>query len=163
MEFLFEFFVIFAVLKILIIRKVLPELVRFELKAFKFFLLLMFCVSFLRILYVSVAGKSPVNIHLFDFYSLFFVFWEDMFFVFPSIFFYHLTKNRYLVAFLMLISSIIFAMGHLYQGTTASLILTSYVPIAFYFGRKYGLGTVMACHVTYDVLTYLTFHVINLL
>jgi membrane protease YdiL (CAAX protease family) len=138
-------------------RKAFPELVRLDFKAFRSFLLLMFYVAVLRTVYVLVTGKNPINLDLFDFPLLFFVFWEDMFFVFPSLFLYHLTKNKYLVAPVMLVSSIIFAIGHLYQGVMAPLILLGYVPAMFYFGRKYGFGTVMACHVAYDVLTYLTF------
>jgi len=157
LEFLFDFFVIFAILKIVVAIKAFPELVRFDFKAFRSFLLLMLYTAVLRTLYVLATGKNPINLDLFDFPLLFFVFWEDMFFVFPSLLLYHLTKNKYLVAPVMLVSSIIFAIGHLYQGVMAPIILLGYVPAMFYFGRKYGLGTVMACHVAYDVLTYLTF------
>jgi hypothetical protein len=147
---------------ILLARKVFPELVCFKPKAFAYFLIFMALLTGLRFFHFWVTGVNPMSLELFNFLRLFLVFWEDMFFVFPSLLLYHLTRNKHLTAPIMIISSIIFSMGHVYQGVDWALILLGYVPMAMYFARRHGLGTVMVCHVTYDVLTYLCYYLISL-
>ena len=150
-------FVVIAIMLIFLARKHKPELVALSFPAYFSFLKVMAMISFIRIFtFMVYKGEPSVSIDLFNFPSLFLVFWEDMFFVFPSLLLYSLTKNKYLTAPVMLVSSVIFASGHIYQSVPWALILLGYVPLMFYFGRKYGLGTVMASHVTYDVVTYLT-------
>jgi hypothetical protein len=55
----------------------------------------------------------------------------------------------------MLISSLSFAAGHVYQSWTWAAIQLGYVPLMFSIARKHGLGTIMAGHVTYDLISYL--------
>lgn len=155
-------FVLIAVFMIFLARKVFPDLVRFEPKAFGSFLVTMALITVLRVFHVTITGLRPMNLDLFNLPSLFLVFWEDMLFVFPSLLLYHLTKNKYLVAPVAVVSSLLFSIGHIYQSVEWALILLAYVPAMLYFAKKHGLGTVMVCHVTYDVLTYLTFYVISL-
>lgn len=144
-------------------RKVFPDLVKFEPKAYGSFLVPMALITFIRVFSFLLTKNEPIeSLDLFYFPSLFLVFWEDMFFVFPSLLLYFLTKNKLLVAPVMLISSLIFSLGHVYQSVEWALLLLAYVPVMFYFARKHGLGTVMVAHVTYDVVTYLTFYILSL-
>lgn len=46
-----------------------------------------------------------------------------------------------------------FGLGHVYQGLGAAAALSLYVPYTFWAGKKYGFGTVMICHVLYDLAT----------
>jgi hypothetical protein len=152
-----------AVAMIILCRRIFPDIVRFDLKAYRNFLLLCLIGVAIKIFSIVVLGRRPsVSPDLFQWPLLFFVFWEDMFFVFPSILLYTLTKNKYLVALLILVSSVIFSLGHVYQGIDWALFLLAYVPIMFFVGRKHGLGTVMAGHVTYDVLNYLIIYMASL-
>ncbi len=156
-------FILLAVVMIFLCRKVAPDLIRFEKSAYLSFLVTMVLVTAARLFSFVVLGNSPkISPDLFYLPSLFLVFWEDMFFVFPSILIYHFTKNRYLVAPVMLLSSLCFSVGHIYQSVEWAILLLAYVPFMFYLGRKHGLGTVMVAHVTYDVLTYLTIYFVSL-
>jgi len=56
---------------------------------------------------------------------------------------------------MLLITMLSFGMGHLYQGVLPALILCFYVPYSIRCGKKYGFGTVMACHMLYDLVTLL--------
>lgn len=147
---------------IFVARKTYPELMRFDLDAFIYFLFVMFMIASFRVYSVNVLGSPRLSVDMFNLPSLFLVFWEDMFFVFPSLLLYSLTKNRYIVAPVMVLSSLAFSIGHLYISTSWALVLLAYVPLMFFFARKKGMLTVMAAHVTYDVLTYLTFYFISL-
>src|SRR4051812_40640784 len=46
-----------------------------------------------------------------------------------------------------------FGLGHMYQGIPSALLLSLYVPISYRLGKKYGFGTVMICHVLFDLIT----------
>ncbi len=50
-----------------------------------------------------------------------------------------------------------FGSGHSYEGLGAVLAMTCYIPFTMNLGKKYGFGTVMLCHIAYDMLTLLTF------
>jgi hypothetical protein len=142
---------------------IFPDIVRFDLKAYRNFLLVFLIFNAVRIFTTFVFGRIPSSaIDLSQFPLLFFVFWEDMLFVFPSILLHTLTRNKYLVALLILVSSVLFSLGHVSQGVDWALISLAYVPIMFFVGRKWGLGTVMAGHVTYDVVTDLVVRLILL-
>lgn len=49
-----------------------------------------------------------------------------------------------------------FGLGHMYQGVTASILLSLYIPASIHFAKKFGFGTVMLCHIAYDLVTILT-------
>lgn len=49
-----------------------------------------------------------------------------------------------------------FGLGHVYQGWIAAFFLSFYVPFTFKKGQEIGFGTVMICHVLYDLATILT-------
>jgi membrane protease YdiL (CAAX protease family) len=63
--------------------------------------------------------------------------------------------SRFLKFLMLVISSLTFAAGHLAYGPVWAGMLLIYVPFLSYrYGKKYGLGTVMVCHVLYDLFTY---------
>jgi len=49
-----------------------------------------------------------------------------------------------------------FGLGHTYQGVIAALALSFYIPFTFKKGQEIGFGTVMLCHMMYDLVTILT-------
>lgn len=53
---------------------------------------------------------------------------------------------------IVVLSSLIFGAGHLYQGYFVAALLSLYPYFVSYkYGKKYGYGTVMLCHITYDL------------
>lgn len=96
--------------------------------------------------------------------ALFGVFWEDacnalalvlmrkMFWNKPCF-----QKLRLPILGLMALS---FGLGHSYEGIGAIFAMTCYVPITMNLSKRYGFGTIMLCHVIYDLLTYLSFRLI---
>lgn len=49
-----------------------------------------------------------------------------------------------------------FGLGHVYQGYLAAFLLSFYIPFTFKKGQEIGFGTVMICHMIYDLVTILT-------
>jgi hypothetical protein len=87
-----------------------------------------------------------------------FVFWEDACFVLPIFLFrrYISDKKKFWIP-LMILSSILFANGHLYQGIYVAA-LTGIYPyfISYRYGSKYGFGSIMVAHILYDFITFYT-------
>lgn len=85
-----------------------------------------------------------------DYSGLMWVWWEDAVFVLPF-FFLRKVFHRYIVFVLWIVSSAVFAYGHLYQGYEV-MALTALYPffISYRYGKKYGMGTVMVAHVLFD-------------
>ena len=108
------------------------------------------------------------------------VFWEDMSFAVPLVllkqlldgdthklvlndgaptgFFSNLWHGKikklvYPAALVVMMAS--FASGHIYQGWYAALLLSLYVPISRAKGLEFGFGTIIACHMLYDLSTIL--------
>ena len=112
----------------------------------------------------SVLGIVP-NTHLPDFLSdwtTFMVFWEDLVIVgsLSGLFYLisRVTKNfkaqTLLRALAIILVSAWFANGHTYQSWFAVAVISLYPYfISYWFSLRYGLGTVMVCHVLYDHIT----------
>mgnify|MGYP000892806728 CR=1 FL=1 len=84
------------------------------------------------------------------------VFWEDVFFGIPLYFIGKHVKNKWTKFSLAVIITILFAMGHGYQGWSGILFASLYPWfISKSYGEKYGFGTVMICHIMYDSFTCL--------
>lgn len=154
-------FALMALLMILMARKEYPDIMFVNKKALMGFVFIMFSVTIFRIIFFNLGVKTDLNINLFYLPNLFLVFWEDMFFTFPALLLYRLTNKPLLVFPLMVLSSVVFAVGHIYQSVDWAITLLAYVPITFFIARKYGLLTVMICHVIYDIVTYLTLYFIS--
>jgi len=84
------------------------------------------------------------------------VFWEDAFFAIPLFYAWkHLRK--WPAIGITIFMSLWFGSGHSYQGVQA-IAITALYPyfISLRHGKKVGFGTVMACHILYDVITFYT-------
>lgn len=88
------------------------------------------------------------------------VFWEDMCHTVPLVILGRMyAKSKwYKWARLPLLAMVMFSFGsgHMYQGVWASCMLSLYIPITMKLGKKYGFGTVMLCHMFYDMATLLS-------
>ena len=89
----------------------------------------------------------------------FLVFWEDMSFALPLVFLKKLIGSKkwlqpiyWLGMATMMLS---FGSGHIYQGLLPALALSLYVPFSVSRGKMYGFGTVVLCHMPYDMSTIL--------
>lgn len=58
---------------------------------------------------------------------------------------------------LLAIVMLSFGSGHIYQGAMSASLIAFYIPLAMKMGKKYGFGTVMICHILYDLSTFLSF------
>lgn len=106
------------------------------------------------------------------------VFWEDMSFAVPLVLLKRfLDSDKHKLVFVnpeeppsfrkqrlknlayyasMAIMMLSFGSGHIYQGWYAAALLSMYVPFSVSRGQKYGFGTVIACHMLYDLSTILS-------
>lgn len=155
-----EILAIYSVLILFIVKMDSPEILRFSLKPFLKFLLIIIALTGLR-LWAFVDMPMPIYKSLPNIESLLLVFWEDVFFVLPLLIMkkYQVEGDKlHKVMFwiVMAISSIFFASGHLYISTEWATILLAYVPLMYSIARKSGLTNVMLGHVIYDVATVLT-------
>ena len=83
------------------------------------------------------------------------VWWEDLLFCVPVFYLSENSKlNKYLKFSLIFAISLLFGLGHGYQGVSGILV-TSLYPyfISTHYAKRYGFGTVMVCHVLYDMIT----------
>jgi hypothetical protein len=84
------------------------------------------------------------------------VFWEDAFYVLP-IFLAHKYLRPLFAWIITIFLSVYFGAGHVYQGLLVAGITMLYPYFLSYkFGKKYGFGTVMVCHILYDYVTFFT-------
>jgi len=147
------------------------EVLRFDLKAIKTFLWCMLGLTFFRFVIFSVAAEfglyiADINQGFMNipFWRLALVFWEDAFFAIPM--YYMIDKWKWkeyiwlpIVGFL----SIRFGIGHMYQFEMAYFAALIIPYLFFYrYGKKYGFGTSMTCHILFDMITIITFKVAHL-
>lgn len=107
------------------------------------------------------AGLSTGNVGLpieisQNLWSIGLVFWEDFFFAVPIYFMMKYMKRRWLAIAITIALSALFASGHMYEGPRA-VFVTFFLPyfVTYQYGKKYGFGTTMCCHVLYDFSTIL--------
>lgn len=128
-------------------RKVLA----FDLPFFKHWFKIITISSAIAIVVRFILGVTPHTPDL-SFGTLLLVGWEDLFFSVLLIYYPQKYLHRYIATPLAIISSLLFASGHLYQGTLWAAITVIYPYfISYRVGRKYGYGTAMALHATYDI------------
>lgn len=130
------------------------ERLQFDLKAFTNFLKIVLIGSSLSIALNTVLGRIPPLLPV-EASSLLFVWWEDV--LFSLLFIYYAEKllPRWAFYIVAVISSVVFGLGHLYQGWLAA-ILVSFYPyfISYKYGKKHGFMTIMVCHVVFDLVIY---------
>lgn len=155
-------FWIIAAFVLLLVKKHDSEAIRFTLKPYLKFLGWVGLVTVFRFFILKMSGVSPDDVYFpFEIEKIpplkfFMVWWEDVMFVLPFVLLSRNNVSKKIQIPLMALASALFAAGHLYQGGLWALITLLYVPIMTHFAKKHGLRTTAACHVTYDVLTYLT-------
>lgn len=90
-------------------------------------------------------------------YHLGLVFWEDFFFAIPIYFIMKKCERRWLRILSISLISLLFGLGHGYQGLHA-IVLMTFMPyfVTYHYGKKYGFGTTMLAHVMYDCTTLFT-------
>lgn len=87
------------------------------------------------------------------------VFWEDLTFAVPLVLISRLISNKWyyrpIYIASMAILMLAFGSGHIYQGLLPALLLSLYVPFSVSRGKSVGFGTVILCHMMYDLSTIL--------
>jgi hypothetical protein len=126
------------------------------------FLAFMAIVTAFRLALHSFHNTPPsteiINI---PFYLFALVPWEDAFYVAPLLYIDEMRQEgrvkEWVWKLLVVISSVTFGLGHAYQGLFG-VLLTSIYPyfVSFKYSKRVGMGTVMVCHVLYDMITYAT-------
>lgn len=134
---------------------------RIELDKVAKFLALMAIITAIRLSLMSYSNSFGNEVLTkIPFWSFGLVFWEDLFYVIPIYYTRYLKDHKYLKYcwYLLIIGlSAHFGIGHLYQGLFAVLITALYPYfISYKYGKDVGFGTVMVCHVLYDMITFLT-------
>lgn len=84
------------------------------------------------------------------------VFWEDMFFAVPMYYLQkYMTKKTWLRRSIIVGLSVLFGLGHTYEGGYQTAVIMSFMPyfVTLRYGKKYGFGTTMCAHVLYDFAT----------
>lgn len=87
------------------------------------------------------------------------VFWEDAVHGMPLVIFQKLIKNvkfnKILYKIALILTMIEFGIGHLYQGFIPAFLLSFYIPFSIGIAKKHGFGTVMICHMLFDISSLL--------
>jgi membrane protease YdiL (CAAX protease family) len=106
------------------------------------------------------GGKSPglANVYPWE-YTL--VWWEDLVFSFPILLAMNKWgRNKWTIS-LAVVLSLLFGSGHIYHGLTGALTTCIYPYfISYRYSKKTSLGTVMVCHVMYDLMLFYSVRVL---
>lgn len=130
-------------------------LMRVELNAIARFLAFMALVTCFRLAMISAFGTSNFTLPSNKFWQLAMVWWEDAVFSIPIYLLSTSTKiNKVVKISLIVIISMLFGLGHTYQGLFG-VAITSLYPyfISTRYAKQHGFGTVMLCHILYDIIT----------
>ena len=87
------------------------------------------------------------------------VFWEDFCHSMPLVILESMFSSKWFMPLriLALVTVMIaFGMGHVYEGVGSAVLIAFYIPLSMKMGKKYGFGTVVICHMLYDLCTILT-------
>ena len=141
----------------LVIYNTNKDLLKVKLDSVSKFLTFMVFVVAYKLTVISFFN-TPVSDAPFPFWSLSMVWWEDAVFAIPIYFISQSIRLNKLLKFsLILLISLLFGVGHAYQGIVGILV-TSLYPyfISVRYGKVHGFGTVMVCHIIYDMIIYST-------
>lgn len=142
------------------------SVMRIDFNILKNFMALMVLLTFFRLFLFSVVNEfgfriTDINqgIGQIEFWRFGLVFWEDAFFALPI--YYMIDKwkwSQYIYLPIIAVLSICFGLGHMYQ-FEAAYFATLIIPygVFYKFGKRYGFGTTMICHILFDMITFLTF------
>jgi len=129
------------------------------------FLAMMFIIMVAKVCWYSYSAP---NLNLYSLmphthWRLGLVFWEDIVFTGVIILSQKYVNNNIIRYLIIILSSIVFGMGHIYQGYIPAIIISLYPYfISYRYSKRVGLGTVMICHVLYDhIVVYGTILIIQ--
>ncbi len=161
---MFETFMFIGIIFLIVALIYFNKDTRIEFDKVASFLAFLTVVTCIRIGYNSlftlpseIMANAINEGRIFQPWSLLRVWWEDCFFVLPIFFFSKTKISKTWFVFVILAYSIAFASGHLYAGYLWAGI-TLFYPyfVSYRYGIRYGFGTVMVCHVIYDMVTFCT-------
>jgi hypothetical protein len=128
-------------------RKVIAFNLQFYLRGLKIITIAVTAGILIRLL-LGVIPPAPEA----TFGHLFAVGWEDMVFSVVPIYYARKFLHHKLALVSTILASLLFAAGHIYISYDWAAITTLYpFFISYKIGRKYGYGTSIALHVTYDL------------
>jgi hypothetical protein len=104
-----------------------------------------------------VLGSLPPVPPLAPLYYLPMVWWEDLLFSLIPIYYARKYLPLYLANTAAILGSLIFAYFHLYQGPLGLIAVIYPFFISYRYGKEFGYGTVMFCHVIYDCMVVFGF------
>jgi len=160
-EFLFPLIAIIGMVCIQLFNKEEKDLFRVSWDKLAQFTAFLFVLALFRLLqYDYLVGHGLITMPRlpeelqFRKYSFGLVFWEDFFFAVPIYFIMKNCKRNWLKYGSIALISILFGLGHAYQGWTG-VAITMFAPffISYRFGKQYGFGTSMLGHIMYDCTT----------
>ena len=160
------YYMVFALLMMALARFTDKDILRIQLGSVTNFIGFLFIVVAFRICLTSLFKEFGIDMHshiykMAPIWTVGLVWWEDAFFALPIYFLYKYvqdTKYLKLIKILIVIAlSTFFASGHMYQGWMA-VVVTFFYPyfMSYKYGKKVGFGTVMVCHILFDVVSRLT-------
>ena len=124
-----------------------------------------------RVFYLSIIAPDAFiamirhSTQIMPWQTMFGTYWEDACQALPLVILGSMIEGKRWLKplYFMLIAgmSITFGISHSYEGLQAMIVMSLYIPFTMRLGKKYGFGTVMICHVVYDLLTYFTFKIIT--
>lgn len=121
-------------------------------KFFKFVLTFKLIFLVLYVVLFRIFEVAPPSVPAPPLHYLPMVWWEDVLFSLIPIYYGYKFLPRPLATAVAIIVSFFFALGHLYQGWIGLLLGIYPFFISYRYGKKHGYGTVMICHVIYDVM-----------
>ena len=145
------------------------DLLRIEPKALAKWVLFLVGITIYRIIvFKLLSGNDKLHemtsgAAIIPWQSTLMVFWEDACHTLPLVI---LARNlgldkwwkKGLIGAAIGMVMISFGLGHVYQGYAAAAMLSFYIPFSYKKGQQVGFGTVMLCHMLYDLATILTIH-----
>ena len=146
---------ILGALSVIYVYRIDKSYLRIDTKAIKSFLVFMLWLTLIRtFMFIFISNPMENILPLINPWLMLGVFWEDAVYVLPLIMLRDKTNlNKVAYYTLFVISALVFASGHLYQGIMG-LASIFYLYLSAKYGRQYGFGTVMICHTLYDLITY---------
>lgn len=152
-----ELFYFIGAVIFLLVYKYDREVLRFNFTEYKHYTTIILIGSLFAIASRYILGVFPPAPHL-DYGRLFLVPWEDLVFSVALIYYPRKYLNPKISTIIGIITSVLFGLGHVYQGYLWAFV-TCFYPFYFSYryGKKEGYGTVIALHVTYDVCVHTVF------
>lgn len=138
------------------------DLLKIDLKSVKTWIKFLILITIGRAVFLSLMWDTKivsgiVDVSWIPWQVTLTVFWEDAAHVLPLLLLMRLigvekkTWPIHIAALLFMWTS--FGVGHIYQGILSAIYISFYIPITLRIARDKGIGTVMICHILYDLCT----------